>query len=119
MGVRYRKGGTTSRGIDCSAFTASVLYAYTGTNLPRTCREQYQQYPRVSQSEIEIGDLLFFRTRGRAVSHVGIYLGNNKFVHASSSNGVVVSSRNEPYFSTRFAGARRVSKSSQNGSAFK
>jgi len=113
MGVRYRKGGTTAQGIDCSAFTASVLSAYAGIHLPRTCREQYQQYPKVNKSEIQIGDLLFFRTRGRAVSHVGIYLGNNKFVHASSSNGVVVSSRSEPYFSTRFAGARRVPKSSQ------
>lgn len=118
MGVRYRNGGTSSQGIDCSAFTASVLSTYAGIRLPRTCREQYQQYPSVNKDEIQIGDLLFFRTRGRSVSHVGIYLGNNKFVHASSSNGVMVSSKSEPYFSSRFVGARRVPIGPATGSAF-
>ncbi len=118
MGVRYRSGGNSSQGIDCSAFTASVLSSYAGIQLPRTCREQYQQYPKVEKDEIQIGDLLFFRTRGRTVSHVGIYLGNNKFVHASSSNGVMVSSRSEPYFSSRFVGARRVPILSATESAF-
>ncbi|MBM3158739.1 MAG: C40 family peptidase [Bacteroidetes bacterium] len=118
MGVRYRSGGTTTQGIDCSAFTASVLSTYAGVQLPRTCREQFQQYPKVDKEEIQVGDLLFFRTRGRSVSHVGIYLGNNKFVHASSSNGVIVSSRSEPYFSTRFVGARRVPSLSPSESAF-
>lgn len=118
MGVRYRRGGTSQQGIDCSAFTASVLSTYAGIRLPRTCSEQFQQCQKVDKGEIQIGDLLFFRTRGRSVSHVGIYLGNNKFVHASSSNGVMVSSRNEPYFSSRFVGARRVPMATVSESAF-
>lgn len=118
IGVRYQRGGTSEMGIDCSAFTASVLSAYAGIRLPRTCREQFQQAEKVDKDKIQVGDLLFFRTRGRSVSHVGIYLGNNKFVHASSSNGVMVSSRNEPYFSSRFVGARRAFSAGATESAF-
>ena len=108
MGVRYRNGGNTTSGIDCSAFTATILSNYRGVKLPRTSREQYHFCERIKSDELQVGDLLFFTTRGRSISHVGIYLGNDKFVHASSSNGVMVSDRKEPYFSTRFMGAGRV-----------
>ena len=108
MGVRYRNGGNTAQGIDCSAFTATILQSYRGIQLPRTSKEQYHFCERIKKDEIQVGDLLFFRTRGRSISHVGLYLGNDKFVHASSSNGVMVSDRREPYFSSRFVGAGRI-----------
>lgn len=108
MGVRYRNGGNTNEGIDCSAFTAAILSAYLGIQLPRTCREQYKFATRLPASQLQAGDLVFFRTRGRSVSHVGIYLGNDKFVHASSSNGVMISDRKETYFSHRYVGAGRI-----------
>jgi lipoprotein Spr len=112
LGVRYRNGGNTVAGIDCSAFTATILSSYRGIQLPRTSREQYRFCEQVNKSDLQVGDLLFFRTRGRSISHVGIYLGNDKFVHASSSNGVMVSDRKESYFSARYVGAGRIPQSS-------
>ena len=108
IGVRYRNGGNSIQGIDCSAFTATILHSYRGVQLPRTCKEQFHYCERIKKEELQVGDLIFFKTRGRSISHVGIYLGNDKFVHASSSNGVMVSDRREPYFSTRYVGAGRV-----------
>ena len=112
LGVRYRSGGNSVAGIDCSAFTATILSSYRGIQLPRTSREQYRFCEQVNKSDLQVGDLLFFRTRGRSISHVGIYLGNDKFVHASSSNGVMVSDRKESYFSARYVGAGRIPQSS-------
>lgn len=111
LGVRYKNGGNSVTGIDCSAFTATVLSSYRGIQLPRTSREQYRFCKQVNKNDLQVGDLLFFRTRGRSISHVGIYLGNDKFVHASSSNGVMVSDRKESYFSTRYIGAGRIPQS--------
>jgi lipoprotein Spr len=112
LGVRYRNGGNTAAGIDCSAFTATILLSYRGIQLPRTSREQFRFCEQVNKSDLQVGDLLFFRTRGRSISHVGIYLGNDKFVHASSSNGVMVSDSKESYFSARYVGAGRIPQSS-------
>jgi lipoprotein Spr len=112
LGVRYKSGGNSIAGIDCSAFTATILSSYRGIQLPRTSREQYRFCEQVNRNELKVGDLLFFRTRGRSISHVGIYLGNDKFVHASSSNGVMVSDRKESYFSARYVGAGRVPQAS-------
>jgi cell wall-associated NlpC family hydrolase len=112
LGVRYQSGGNSVAGIDCSAFTATILSSYRGVQLPRTSREQYRFCELVNKNDLKVGDLLFFRTRGRSISHVGIYLGNDKFVHASSSNGVMVSDRKETYFSARYVGAGRISTSS-------
>lgn len=107
-GVRYRLGGTTKSGVDCSAFTMSVYAAAYGMTIPRVSREQYQQARKISTTELKEGDLVFFNTRGRGVSHVGIYLGNNKFAHASVSNGVMVSDLFESYYLQRFMGAGRI-----------
>lgn len=106
-GTRYRLGGTTKSGIDCSAFVQAVFLATYGINLPRTAREQYKFTNRISRTELKEGDLLFFNTRG-GVSHVGIYLRNNKFVHASTSRGVAVSDLFESYYLQRFIGAGRI-----------
>jgi lipoprotein Spr len=105
-GVRYRMGGTTRKGVDCSAFVQAVYVSAFTLSIPRTAFEQYKAAIRISATELKEGDLVFFNTTG-GVSHVGIYLKNNKFIHASSSNGVTVSDLFEPYYLKRFLGAGR------------
>lgn len=105
--TRYRYGGTTKAGIDCSAFTSLLLATVSGIKLPRTAFQQYSISEKISRQEIKEGDLVFFNTR-RGVSHVGIYLANNYFVHASSSDGVTISNLNDPYYSRRYIGSGRV-----------
>ncbi len=107
-GTRYKFGGTSKSGIDCSAFVREVYKAAFGIDLPRTAREQFKVAVH-AVSDLKEGDLLFFNTRG-GVSHVGVYVGNNKFVHASSSNGVIVSGLDEKYYAARYLGARRIEK---------
>ncbi|MBL0232680.1 MAG: C40 family peptidase [Chitinophagaceae bacterium] len=109
-GVRYRSGGNDHKGIDCSGFTVAVYAAVYSITLPRVSRDQYQTARKISTTELQEGDLVFFNTRGRGVSHVGIYLGNNYFIHASVSKGVMVSSLFEPYYLQRFVGAGRIEK---------
>lgn len=116
LGVRYRYGGTTSRGFDCSGFVSSV-FSSQGVKLPRTSAEQSGVGKAVSKSDLNKGDLVFFATRGRRVSHVGIYMGNGKFIHASSGGGKVkVDSLNDGYYARRYAGARRPVKLSAKAS---
>jgi lipoprotein Spr len=107
-GVRYRTGGNTKSGIDCSGFTVAVYASVYGIMLPRVSREQYRTSRKISTTELEEGDLVFFNTNGSGVSHVGIYLGNNKFIHASVSKGVMVSGLFEPYYLKRYVGAGRI-----------
>jgi lipoprotein Spr len=107
-GVRYRTGGNGSGGIDCSGFTVAVYAAAYGINLPRVSREQYRISRKISTTELQEGDLLFFNTRGSGVSHVGVYLGNNKFIHATVSKGVMVNGLFESYYIKRFLGAGRI-----------
>lgn len=107
-GVRYRYGGMSSRGLDCSGFTSTV-FARNGVRLPRTAQEQASKGTAVPKSALKKGDLVFFHTvRGRRVGHVGIYVGNNKFIHASSGGGKVKVSELSGYYARRFVGARRV-----------
>lgn len=106
-GVRYRTGGNTKSGIDCSGFTVAVYAAAYGYTLPRVSKEQYRLSRKISTTELQEGDLLFFNTRGSGVSHVGIYLGNNKFIHATVHGGVMVNDLFEPYYLTKFLGAGR------------
>jgi cell wall-associated NlpC family hydrolase len=114
-GTRYRMGGDTKNGIDCSAFVQAVYLAAYSVSVPRTALEQFNSASRISATELKEGDLLFFNTTG-GVSHVGIYLRNNKFIHASSSRGVVVSDIFEPYYLKRFLGAGRIQKTGSLGS---
>ena len=108
MGTRYRLGGTTKSGIDCSALIQILYVTQFGTNLPRTAREQFDATQRISRTDLQEGDLVFFNTQG-GVSHVGMYLQNNKFVHASSS-GVTISDLFDPYWERRFIGVGRYEK---------
>jgi lipoprotein Spr len=107
-GVRYRSGGTTKSGVDCSGFTVAVYAAAYGMMLPRISRDQYHMSRKISITELKEGDLVFFNTNGRGVSHVGVYLGNNHFIHASVSRGVMVSDLFETYYLKRFVGAGRI-----------
>ena len=110
LGVPYRLGGSTLKGIDCSAFVKKI-YEIFNIQLPRTTWEQIRIGKRVGKSELEEGDLVFFKTRTRRASnaHVGIYIGNNQFVHASSHNREVkVDNLDEPYFNQRFLNGVRV-----------
>lgn len=108
-GTRYRMGGNDKNGIDCSAFTKAIYLSAFGVTLPRTAREQYRAARIVSSTELKEGDLVFFNTRG-GVSHVGIYLGYNKFIHASTSQGVTVSDMFDPYYLKRFLGSGRIER---------
>lgn len=108
-GVRYMLGGTTKAGIDCSAFVQMVYEKVFGINLVRTAIEQYEMtrvLPKIE--DCREGDLVFFHTHGRRISHVGIYLMNKFFVHASSSQGIMISSLDESYWHRKFACAGRV-----------
>jgi hypothetical protein len=107
-GVRYRTGGNGKSGIDCSGFTVAVYAAVYGISLPRVSKEQYRISRKISTTELQEGDLLFFNTRGSGVSHVGVYLGNNKFIHATVSKGVMVNGLFESYYIQRFIGAGRI-----------
>ena len=108
-GTRYRYGGTTKSGIDCSAFVQVIYLSAFGMTLPRTARDQYRGCRIVSATEIKTGDLVFFNTTG-GISHVGIYLQNNKFIHASASFGVTISDLFDPYYLGRFLGVGRIDK---------
>jgi hypothetical protein len=107
FGTKYRYGGTTKRGIDCSALTGALLLAVYGFNMPRTAREQYKATEHIGRDELKEGDLVFFNTRG-GVSHVGVYLENNYFVQSSSHGGVKISSLDDHYYSKRFICGGRV-----------
>ena len=111
LGVRYRWTGMSRSGFDCSGLTTRV-YQQHGVHLPHSSRNQARTGAPVRKAELQKGDLVFFKTRGRrTINHVGIYAGNGKFIHASSGkHRVRVDSLNDGYYASRFAGARRVAK---------
>lgn len=111
-GTKYCLGGATDNCIDCSAFTQIIMRDVYKQSLPRTAQEQYQLCEKVDLEDVQEGDLVFFHTSGRNISHVGIYLINNKFVHAASSGGVMISDLNDKYWQPRFRGAGRIAKQS-------
>jgi peptidoglycan endopeptidase LytE len=107
LDIPYRFGGNSLFGIDCSAYVKKV-YGLIGINLPRSAREQFREGKDVNGDDLSIGDLVFFRTYASFPSHVGIYLGNNLFIHASSrSRKVTIDSLDTPYYLKRFIGAKR------------
>ena len=106
-GTRYRYGGTTKKGIDCSAFTDKLISAVYSLVLPRTAREQYKFCEHISKDDLLEGDLVFFKMK-RGVSHVGVYLANGHFVHSSRSKGVMISSLDNSYYAKRFVSGGRV-----------
>jgi cell wall-associated NlpC family hydrolase len=106
IGVPYVFGGTRTTGFDCSGYVQHV-FGMNGLHLPRTADAQFDAGRHI-RANLVPGDLVFFHTYAPGVSHVGIYLGHNKFIHASSSRGVAVSSLHDRYWAPRFVGAKRV-----------
>jgi len=108
LDIPYRFGGSSFLGIDCSGYVQKV-FGLLDIVLPRTAREQFRLGKLVGKEELSIGDLVFFRTYAKFPSHVGIYLGDNRFIHASSKERkVTIDSLDAPYFIKRFMGARRL-----------
>jgi cell wall-associated NlpC family hydrolase len=106
-GTRYRFGGTSKSGIDCSSLMQKLYAAAYNLEIPRTAVTQYQATKRLTQDDLQEGDLIFFHTTRSGISHVGFYLGNRRFVHASSSRGVVISNLDESYYVKAYRGAGR------------
>lgn len=106
-GTPYRFGGSSQRGIDCSGFVVVTFRDVFGLQLPRTTDLLSRTGRSIPPDQLSSGDLVFFRT-GRAQKHVGIYIGNGKFMHASSSRGVTASSLHSPYWSKAFRQSRRI-----------
>lgn len=109
LDIRYRRGGhAPSTGFDCSGFVHYVFAQVFGVDLPQNSAGQYQTGTQVARSDMKPGDLVFFKTHGKRVSHVGIYLGEGRFIHSpTTGERVRVSNLSENYWARRFAGARR------------
>ena len=116
LGVPYRRGGTDSvTGFDCSGFVVALYKESLGLVLPRTAAEQANSTQSIEMADLQPGDLVFFNTMRRAFSHVGVYLGDGKFIHAPRTGAQVrVEDMGVSYWQTRFNGARRVKASANN-----
>ena len=113
LGTPYRRGGSSKNGTDCSGFVKNIYKNVYGLDLSHSSRDMYKEVCPVHKQELAEGDLVFFKTRGKRISHVGVYIKDNKFVHSSSRNGVIISSLDEKYYKKRyFAGGRVVSRKS-------
>jgi hypothetical protein len=112
-GTPYCLGGSSKGCIDCSYFTLDVMKSTYNINLKRTAAEQYEQSEKIEWADLKEGDLIFFKTEGRKnITHVGIYLTNNKFAHASTSQGVTISDLTESYWQKRLYSLGRVAAAS-------
>ena len=105
----YNYGGSTKDGIDCSAFTGQLFSSVYNKILPRTATEQYNLCIKINKENLLEGDLVFFKNK-RSVSHVGMYLGNDCFVHSSTNSGVTISKLTDDYYSRKFMGGGRVTR---------
>ena len=112
LGKPYKGHSKWEPGVDCSKFTRDVFSEYSKTLLPSTAADQFKEGEGVAHHLLKFGDLVFFRTERDRVSHVGVYIGHNEFIHASTSRGVVITNLSEKYWARRYAGARRILKRS-------
>jgi cell wall-associated NlpC family hydrolase len=110
LGVPYEYGGAGRTGMDCSAFTEAVYGSALRLRIPRSTADQYREGAEIGRDRLRFGDLVFFNTTGESPSHVGIYIEDDLFAHASVSFGVTISSMESSYYRDRFTGARRIIK---------
>jgi cell wall-associated NlpC family hydrolase len=112
LGIKYKRGGNSpENGLDCSGFVRLVFKNSTETELPRTAKEISNKGDKVEPKDLKPGDLVFYNTLKKSFSHVGIYLGDNKFIHSPSAGGKVrIESMNVSYWKKRFNGARRINE---------
>lgn len=106
IGIPYCYGGTTTKCMDCSGFVFTI-YGEIGLQLPRSSSQQFFYGKEIDDDEVTVGDLVFFKNKSGNINHVGIYVGNNNVIHASSSRGVIVQPLSDSYLSSGFAGVRR------------
>jgi hypothetical protein len=112
LGIKYKPGGTTAKGFDCSGFTGYV-FEQLGIDLPRASKGQATVGTKIVKKDLREGDLVFFNTNGKNISHVGIYLGNGKMAHSSSKRGSTIANFNEDYYVDRYVTARRILSEAQ------
>jgi cell wall-associated NlpC family hydrolase len=110
LGIPYEYGGADRGGMDCSAFTEAVYGSALRLRIPRSTADQYREGAEIGRDRLRFGDLVFFNTTGESPSHVGIYIEDDLFAHASVSYGVTISSMESSYYRDRFIGARRIIK---------
>ncbi len=108
LGQPYKGRSKYEEGVDCSHFVLTVFKRFDNIDLPRMAADQYKKGRAVQFKHLQYGDLVFFRTQPRKISHVGIYVGEGRFIHASTSNGVIISGLSEKYWADKYAGARRI-----------
>jgi cell wall-associated NlpC family hydrolase len=107
-GTRYRYGGTSKKGLDCSGLISRIFDDLKMQKMPRASAAMYKKGTPVTLNELRPGDLVFFKnTYRRGISHVGIYAGRNKFIHANERYGVTITKLSDPYYQLHYAGARR------------
>lgn len=107
IGTPYRFGGNTKNGIDCSAFAKTIYQKVFNTTILRNSRDIFSMVDPLAKDELKEGDLVFFKIKSRSISHVGVYLGDNRFAH-SATGGVKISNLNEPYYSRYFYKGGRI-----------
>lgn len=107
IGTPYKSGGTSTKGFDCSGFT-QYLFAQFNFELSRSSVSQNEEGYWIDKSDLRPGDLVFFNTSGKGISHVGVYIGDGMFAHSASDVGVTKSSLDEKYYKNRYVSARRV-----------
>ncbi len=110
LGTPYRHGGTTRSGVDCSGLATHIYRKVYNIDLSRATVDMTQRTRKVNRRQLKEGDLVFFKINNRKISHVGVYISNNRFVHSSTSRGVIISSLDEEYYDRRFAYGGRVLK---------
>ena len=114
LGTPYRLGGDTEKGIDCSGFAYKLYDKTFNTIIGNNSRNIFSMVNPINKTELKEGDLVFFKIGSKSISHVGVYIGDNKFAHASTSKGVMISNLNEPYWQRYFYKGGRILESIKN-----